>query len=143
MQSGIAYFSRALIENKVGYRALHFISTYDQLNMSNIAGCELLKVQRQLIESAHEFNPDMQNCRASKDFIGSYENTNGIVIDPKKIIFITRRQGVQANVLEQARKAKEERSLCLTRSYDLKSNGKGKDGGLWGEKPQREARKDK
>ena len=76
-------------------QALHVMATYDQLNMPNIAVCELLNLRRQLIESAHEFNP----------------------------------QRARAEVLEQARKAKEERSFYLTRSYDPKGKGKGKDSG--------------
>ena len=48
-------------------------------------------------------------------------------------------------MLEQSRKAMEERSLYLTRSYGPKGKGKDKDRGpdAEGDKPQRGARKDK
>ena len=87
----------------------------------------------------------MPDDRASDDVMGSHENARGAVIDPKRIAFVAGRQGAQAKVLEQARKAKEERSLYLPRSCDRKGKGKGKDGApdADGEKPQRGARNDK
>ena len=47
--------------------------------------------------------------------------------------------------MEQARKVQEERSFYLTRSYDLKGKGKGKDGrpDADGEKPGRGAPEEK
>ena len=115
------------------------------LNQPNIAGYELLSNRRQLIESAHEFNPAMPDYGFSDDLSGSHENARGAVIDPKRIAFDAGRQRSRAKVLEQARKAKEERSLYLTRSYDPKGKGKGKDGGpdADGEKPGRGPRGDK
>ena len=82
-------------------KALHVMATYDQFNMPNIAGCELLNLRRQLIESGHEFNPDMPDYGASEDFMGSHENARGTVIDPKRIAFFAGRQGARATVLEQ------------------------------------------
>ena len=104
-----------------------------------------MNLQRQLIESAHEFNPDMPDYGASDDFMGSHENARGAVIDLKRIAFVAGRQGARAKVLEQSRKAKEERSLYLTRSYDPKGRGKGKDGApdADGDKPQLGASKEK
>ena len=82
---------------------------------------------------------------ASDDFMRSHGNARGAVIDPKRIAFVAGRQGARAKALEQARKAKEERSLYFTRSYDPKGQGKGKDGGpdADGEKPGRGAREEK
>ena len=72
-------------------------------------------------------------------------NARGAVIDPKRSAVVAGRQGARAKVSEQSRKAKEERSLYLTRSYDPKGKGKDKDRGpdAEGDKPQRGARKDK
>ena len=100
MQSAIAQSSRALKEHKVVCQALHFMATYDQLNMPNIAGCELLNLRKQLIESAHEFNPDIPDYGASDDFMGSRENARGAVIDPKRIAFVAgRRSALPLSVL--------------------------------------------
>ena len=66
----------------------------------------------------------MPDCGAADDFMGSHEHSRGAVIDPKRIAFVAGRQGARAKVLEQARKAKEERSLYLTRSSDSKGAGK-------------------
>ena len=97
-------------------QAVHFMATYDQLNMPNIAGCDLLNPRRQLIESAHEFNPDMPDYGPSDDFMGSHENARGAVINPRRIAFVAGRQGALATALEQWRMAKEERSLALPHS---------------------------
>ena len=117
-------------------QALHYMATYDQLNMPNVAGCELLNLRRQLIEAAHEFNPDMPDYGAADDFMGSHENARGAVIDPRRIAFVAARQGARAKILEQSRKAKEERSLYLTRATDSKGAGKHGSSGAEAEEPK-------
>ena len=121
-QSGIAQSSRALKEHKVICQALHFMTSYDQLNLPNIAAAELLNLRRQLIESAHEYNPDLPDYGAAEDFMGSHDNARGAIIDPRRVAFVAARQGARAKVLEQSRKAKEERSLYLTRSTHKKTD---------------------
>ena len=122
-------------------QALHYTATHDQLSMPNIAGCELFHLRRQLIVSAHEFNPDMPDYGAADDFMGSHEHSRGAVIDPERIAFAGR-QEARAKVLEQARKGKEERSLCVPRSSDSKGAGKHDGGGpeADGDKPATRAR---
>ena len=89
------------------------------LNQPYIAGYVLLSLRSPLIESAHEFNPATPGhvrtyYGASDDRIGSHENARGAVINAERIAFVAR-QGARDKVLEQARKAKEERSLYFTR----------------------------
>ena len=48
-------------------QALHYMTTYDQLNLPNIAAAELLNLRRQLIESAHEYNPDLPDYGANDE----------------------------------------------------------------------------
>ena len=115
-QSGVAQSSRALKEHKVLCLALHYMTTYDQLNLPNIAAAELINLRRQLIESAHEYNPDLPDYTAAEDFMGSHDNARGAIIDPRRVAFVAARQGARAKVLEQSRKAKEERNMYLTRS---------------------------
>ena len=134
--------SRALKEHKIICQALHFMTTYDQFNLPNIAAAELLNLRRQLIESAHEYNPDLPDYGAAEDFMGSHENAQGAIIDPRRVAFVASRQGARAKVLEQSRKAKEERSLYLTRSTNPKkqdddSSGAAADGASAGPRPKK------
>ena len=122
LQSGVTQSSRALKEHKVLCQALHYMTTYDQLNLPNIAAAELLNLRRQLIESAHEYNPDLPDYGAAEDFMGSHDNARGAIIDPRRVAFVAARQGARAKVLEQSRKAKEERSMYLTRSTTTKKD---------------------
>ena len=101
------------------------MTTYDQLNMPNIAGAELLILRRQLIESAHEYNPDLPDYTAGDDFMGSHDNARGASIDPRRVAFVAAWQGARAKVPELSRKAKEERNMYLPRNKREDENKEG------------------
>ncbi len=122
-KSGVSKRDRSVNEHSVLRQALHWLGTYDQLNLPNIAGAEALDLRRQLIEKAHEASPDVPSYEGADDFLGFQENPTGALIDPRRVAFWASRMQAKAKVLEQARKSREERNAQL-RQPNAKSKAK-------------------
>ena len=128
-RSGVNQNDRSVHEHAVIARALHWLSTCDQLNLPNICGAEALELRRQLIEKAHEANP-LQPCHeGAEDFLGFQECTTGAIIDQRRVQYWSNRLKARATVSEHLRKAREEQTVVKAAVVKAAAKGKGKPNG--------------
>ena len=131
-KSGVSRADRSIKEHAVLCRALHFFTTFDQLNLPNLAGCETLDLRRQLIERAHDISPNQPSYEGAEEFMGIQESSNGTVVDHRRVAYWAARMQAKAKVLEHARKSREERAAAQRNAgaaakANAKAAGKGKD----------------
>ncbi len=131
-KSGVSRADRSFKEHAVLCRALRFFTTFDQLNLPNLAGCETLDLRRQLIERAHDISPNQPSYEGAEEFMGIQESSNGTVVDHRRVAYWAARMQAKAKVLEHARKSREERAAAQRNAaaagkVNAKAAGKGKD----------------
>ncbi len=79
------------------------------------SGAEVLNLRRMLIEAAHEEHPETPDWTGAEDYMGVPSRRSGAVIDQRRVNFVAARQGARAKIMEQSRKAREEKSYLLRR----------------------------
>ena len=122
-KSGVRISDRSVHEHGSICRALHYMMTYDQLNLPSLASAEALNRRRTLIEHAHQGRPDAPDYAAGEDMLGYRESGDGSIIDPALTQHAARKQAQRAEVLKQTRLAAEERKQL--REKPPKGDGKG------------------
>lgn len=123
-KSGVRTSDRSVHEHSAICRALHFMVTYDQLNLPALASAEAMNRRRALIEHAHSGRPDAPSYEGAEDFLGIKDCADGSVVDPALTQHAARRQAAKAEVLKQTRLATEERRNAGKKG-DPKGDGKG------------------
>ena len=114
--SGVRDGDRSIHEHSVLCTALRWATCYDQLQVVNIAGLEVLNACRELIEHAHSGGRgSAPRWDAADEFMGTRGAERGTIIDPKKLAHVAARQGAKAKILEAALKAEETNSAWLRR----------------------------
>ena len=114
-RSGVAKNDRSSHEHKVSCTSLHHFTTYDQLAIVNLAGCEVINVRRELIEFAHQQSPGVPRWDCAEEFMGFKESREGTLIDPKRLAHVAAVRGQKAKILEVSMKADETRAAWLRR----------------------------
>lgn len=122
-KSGVRISDRSVHEHGSICRVLHYMMTYDQLNLPSLASAEALNRRRTLIEHAHQGRPDAPDYAAGEDMLGYRESGDGSIIDPALTQHAARKQAQRAEVLKQTRLAAEERKQL--REKPPKGDGKG------------------
>lgn len=123
-KSGVRISDRSVHEHACICRVLHYMMTYDQLNLPALSCAEALNRRRTLIEHAHQGRPDAPSYEASEEFLGVRESSDGSMIDPALAQHVARRQAQRAEVLKQNRLAAEEKKH-LKEKAPPKGDGKG------------------
>lgn len=108
-KSGVRTTDRSVHEHSAICRALHYMMTYDQLNLPALAAAEAMNRRRALIEHAHAGRPDAPSYEAAEEFLGVRDSADGSLVDPALTQHAARRQAAKAEVLKQTRLAAEER----------------------------------
>ena len=107
-RSGVPRSSRAVHEHKCLSRALHFLCCYDQLNLPNLAGAEVLVKRRALIESAHKGSPESPMWDGADEFMGIDDAPDGSIIDPAAEAYRSQRLGQRTEIMKQMRLSRNE-----------------------------------
>ena len=105
-------------------RALEYLTCYDQLNVSSLAGAEVLVRRKALIEQAHAGRPDAPSYEGAEHFEGVTEQTDGSMIDPALTRFVASRLGAKADIQKQSQKFFEEKNHAERRREGGNHGGK-------------------
>lgn len=136
-KSGVRSSDRSVYEHMSLCRALHFMVSYDQLNVVSLASAEALNRRRTLIELAHQGRPELPSYEGSEEILGVREAADGSIIDPALTSHAAKRQAAKAEVLKQKRLAAEEKRYSKRIHEDEDDDGKSKGKGRGrGQKPQ-------
>ena len=108
-RSGVRASDRSVHEHRALSRALEYLASYDQLQVPNLAGAEVIVRRRQLIEQAHSGHPEAPSYEGSEHFMGFRDAADGSVIDPAAVKYTTDRLTGEAKIAEARRKAAEEK----------------------------------
>lgn len=98
-RSCISSGDRSIHEHKSPCRVLYLITSYDQLNLSSVAGAEA-NCRRALIEHAYSSRPYAPDYSGSIEFFGNRTSQDGTLV--------AKRQGRKAEILKSVRLSKEE-----------------------------------
>jgi len=107
-RSGVRMNDRRVHEHLSVCRALHLLTCYDQLCVSNLAGAETLNRRRALIEQAHQQRPEAPIFESAEAFMGTREPADGTLIDDQLARHVAAREHAKAEILRQQRLTREE-----------------------------------
>jgi hypothetical protein len=107
-KSGVRATDRAVHEHRALSKALSLFEGYDQYNMLNSAGVEVLVKRRMLIESAYHNRPDAPDFTSAAHLLGFKAEASGEFIDPSAIKHAATRMKAETDVLKELRLKKEE-----------------------------------
>eukprot|EP00973_Karenia_brevis_P021666 2980261-Karenia_brevis.AAC.2 len=104
-----------VIQHEAWCRVLYTLLTYDQVDIHNLAGAELVARQIQLLE--HKYSDRMPGASDSADsnsllFAGSLGTRGNVCVSPLLSEWIAEESRKEAAVLKEQRKAHEERALA-------------------------------
>ncbi len=125
-KSGVHQRDRCVHEHLVLRRAPHWLATYDQLNLPNVAGAEALDLRRQLIERAVEASPSAPTPSGADDFLGFQESATGSLIDQNRVAYWASRMFAKAKIDEMARRVRDDQAQKFPVDKAVEK-GKGKD----------------
>lgn len=80
--SGVRSTDRSVYEHACICRVLHYMVSYDQLNVVSLASAEALNRRRALIEIAHQGRPEGPSYEGAEEILGVRESADGSVVDP-------------------------------------------------------------
>ena len=96
---------------------LELFGCVDQLDLSNLAGAEVLCLQFQWRETQIRLRTDKDKAWDGSEFyLGRARKARGALQDPKLAKFIAGRAAVGAAVLKETRKAAEEKRLARAKA---------------------------
>ena len=90
-------------------RILHFLLSYDQLNITSVAADEVASRRRSLIEYARQGRPENPSYENSDDLLGVQEQADGSVVGPVLTQFAATRARAQADIMTATGTAREEK----------------------------------
>ena len=106
------------IAHETACRVLQTLCCYDQVDVSNLAGCEIIGRQLQLVEERRYeslVRGQQSEAHASTDahlFLGHQSSRGGLCISPLLDEWIAEELRKESATLKERRKAREERTLA-------------------------------
>ena len=110
-----------VLEHESIMRMVHHLAEYDQLDMTNVAGVEVMLGRAQMIEHFHRERQRMEMSggkeklpidREEADiFMGATHGETSLMVRPLLVSHIAKELERQSAIDKQARKAREERAL--------------------------------
>ena len=125
VKSGIRDGDRAIHEQGSICRALHYMMTYDQLNLGNLAGVEALAKRMMLLEEAYRGRPSAPSYEGAEHFVGARESMDGNLVDPGLVKHVATKLKEESEVKKEQRKWREEQ----THRHGGGGGGSGSSGG--------------
>ena len=125
-ESGVAAGDRSRYEHEIISRAIEVATTYDCLNLPNLACFELLARRLQLLEESHLEDPLHPTFEGARHFLGTGERRGGALIAPSLQAYVGEQLGKEAVVAKERRKAREAHGLTRKSGKgDPKGGGRG------------------
>ena len=110
-ESGIEKKSPEAVAHEIGMDTLEAFMCYDQLNVPNVSGIELLIRWMQMIEHAVAQNPKKPAMENTGFFLGNSSRTPGGGLTSALAKHVAAEAAKEASVLKEQRKAREEKAL--------------------------------
>ncbi len=101
-------------EHRTLSKVLELLTSYDQLNLVNIAGAEVCLKRRMLLEEGYRGRPDQPRFDRSEHFMGYKENERGEFIDAEAGRFRSMRLRDESQIMEERRLRCDEESAQKT-----------------------------
>ena len=107
-------------EHEHAMRAFEWFGEYDQVDMPNLAGLEVIMRRAQTIEYHHERrlksnqakdNPSGLSRNEAAYFVGTHKTTGEVMISPDLVEWVAKEMGKDAEIDKQLRKSREEAKL--------------------------------
>ena len=127
-KSGVGAKSSVCREHGIICVVLRIFMQFDQLDISNVAGCEYLVRRVLQIEAAVKKNPRQPDFEGLDAILDSSVDTSGAAIAPKFMAFVADIQKSQALVYKAGRLWQEEQT-ALKKANTQSAKGAGRDGG--------------
>jgi hypothetical protein len=106
--SGVRSSDRAVHEHAILSRALEYATSYDQMNICNLASMEVLVKRRMLLEAAYEGRPEAPVWTGSEHFMGFKDHDDGVFVDQAARAHQSRKLKEDATMLKELRLKREE-----------------------------------
>ena len=110
-----------VLEHEAIMRMIHHLAEYDQMDMTNLAGVEVMLRRAQMIEHFHRERQRLEAVggkeklpidREEADiFMGTVGGETSLMVCPTLVSHIAKELERQSAIDKQARKAREERAL--------------------------------
>ena len=121
-ESGIRNTDRLCYEHEVISKALDISMIWDNSNLKNLWGSEILLRRLQLLEHAVAEDPSNPSYEGSMHFMGSFDSSAGGFVAPSLQTYVAAELGKSTAILKEKRKAREAK---LARAKAKGGGGKG------------------
>ena len=111
-ESGVSLGDRSVYEHEILSEAIEMLVCFDQVQVCNLAGCELLIRRLQLIEEAHVLSPGAPSYEGSEHWLGTGRRKGGVLVAPALAKHVAEKVRDEHAVAKERRKAREERRLA-------------------------------